>query len=145
MISFSHILPLISSLSLSFFVLFGLRHAAKALASGDIVRPTDPFVARMSLSWMQSMCLWKELVQVGVVSSGSTASLRMNDFTRKVRTVTVPRPRTSSQSSLVIVGRAAPLFSLVTPVCVVCIRVLMFLFDRRCRLSLKPSPSYKRR
>lgn len=121
------------------FVLFCLRRGAKALASGDIVRPTDPFVARMSLGWMQSICLWKELVQAGVVSSGSTASLRMNDFTRKVRTVTAPRPRTSSQSSRVIVGRAAPLFSLVTPVRVVRVRVLIVWYDRRCSLSLKPS------
>ncbi|CAM9810562.1 unnamed protein product [Laminaria digitata] len=59
------------------------RAVKQALASGDLVRPSNPFVSRMSLGWMETVCLWKELVQMGVANSGSTASLRMNDFTSK--------------------------------------------------------------
>lgn len=66
-----------------------IRRAAKALMSGDLVRPSNPLVSKLSLGWMQTLCLWKELHQVGVAKRGSTASLRMEDFTGKVRSVSV--------------------------------------------------------
>ena len=55
------------------------------------------------------MCLWNELVQAGVVNT--TASLRMNDFTRKVRTVSTISDGWSIAHSL-----RTPLISLVISV-----------------------------
>eukprot|EP00904_Undaria_pinnatifida_P001361 jgi/Undpi1/11225/HiC_scaffold_30.g13523.m1 len=59
------------------------RAVEQALMSGDLVRPSNPLVSKLSLGWMQTLCLWKELHQVGVAKRGSTASLRMEDFTEK--------------------------------------------------------------
>lgn len=36
---------------------------------------------------MEAMCLWKELIQLNVPEEGCSTTLRMEDFTRKVREV----------------------------------------------------------
>ena len=128
--AFSHSSPLVFSPLLSFFG-FCLRHIAKALASGDLVLPSDPFVSRMSLGWIQTMCLWNELVQAGVVNT--TASLRMNDFTRKVRTVSTTSDGWSIAHSL-----RAPQPSFLSSFPFMCSRVRVFLRPARSPV-LKPS------
>lgn len=71
-------------LALPAFCIFVVQRKAKE--SGALVKPARPMVERSTMGWMETMCLWKELLQDGVIREDDTITLRMEDYIRKVMT-----------------------------------------------------------
>lgn len=55
----------------------------KANASGALVWPSKLMVRRITILWMETMCLWRELLEAGMIEENNTLALRMEDYTRK--------------------------------------------------------------
>lgn len=57
----------------------------QAKRSGRLKDPTKLSVKSVTLNWLQTICVWKELIERGTLETDSYVSLRMEDFIRKLR------------------------------------------------------------
>ncbi|CAM9436191.1 unnamed protein product [Ascophyllum nodosum] len=61
------------------------KAVAEAKDSGCLKEPAKPMVKIPTVHWLETMCLWKELMKNGHLKNASAASLRMEDFVRKTQ------------------------------------------------------------
>lgn len=54
------------------------------MASDAIALPSNGIAKMCTMGWLESLCLWDELTEAGASAEGAMASIKMEDYTRKV-------------------------------------------------------------